>query len=392
MHECEEVSGMGTRNKQVVVLSAGQWLDSLHGTSVISLFKSLSSHYKVEIVLNSPTPRTLKIGSFSILALESKKHVPLLTRLSLFRRIFKHLIKNKPDVLIFDYIHTPLFLLFRPFMNGKSIMLILSKPVRKRNGLSSIRFRLLLMLGKLFADAFTAISPFEAKEYSKLGGIPIDKITVIPSTIGENFEKIAPQKNPTEVRSKLGLDMLLKKKVALYHGVLREERGILELVQLFSKSFKNNENIVLLIAGDGPAKSTIENYVHSNGVTNIILLGRVSSSKMPETIVASDLGIVLFPDDPRWRYQCSIKMIELLLMGKPVLASDLPGLRWISGNSPLVSYLRQSDSSSFKEELNKLMSNPKRARAGAKETRQKMIERFSSESVALKLGHLIDSF
>jgi len=301
------------------------------------------------------------------------------------------LVKSKPDILIFDYINTPLFLLFRAFVKSKGIMLILSKPVGARNRLYSLLFRLMLMIGKPFTDAFTAISPFEAREYSRLGGIPIDKITVIPSTIGKNFEKFIPPKNPTEVRLKLGLNTLLKKEVAIYHGVLSEKKGVMNLVQLFSESFKNNDRVALLIVGDGPAKITIENYVDRKGIRNIILLGRLPSSKVPEALVASDVGIILHPDDPRWRYQCNIKMIELLFMGKPVLASDLPGLRWIGANSPLVAYLRQSDSYSFKEELTKLISNLEKMTVGAIETRQNMIERFSSKSVALKLGHLIDS-
>jgi glycosyltransferase involved in cell wall biosynthesis len=390
MRRCKEVAGMCSRNRRVVVLSGGQWLDSLHGTSALSLFKSLASQsYRVEILSNSHTPRRLENGSFSILALESKKNVPLLTRISLFRRFFEHLIKSKPDVLIFDYMNTPLFLLFRAFVKSKGIMLILSRPLR--NWFYFLLFRLFLIIGKLFADAFTAISPFEAMEYSRLGGIPIDKITVIPSTIGENFEKFIPTKNPTEVRLKLGLNTLLKKKVAIYHGVLSEEKGVMKLVQLFSESFKNNDKVALLIVGDGPAKSTIQNYVYRNRIKNIILLGRLSSSKVPEALAASDLGIILHPDDSRWRYQCNIKMIELLFMGKPVLASDLPGLRWIGADSPLVAYLRQSDSYSFKEELTKLISNLEKTAAEVIETRQNMIERFSSKSVAIKLGQLIDS-
>jgi len=247
------------------------------------------------------------------------------------------------------------------------------------------------MLGKSLADAFTAISPFEATEYSRLGGIPIDKITIIPSTIGENFEKFVLPKNPTGFRLKLGLNTFLNKKVAIYHGSLTEEKGVMNLVQLFSESFRENDEVALLIAGDGPAKSTIENYINRKEIKNIILLGRLSSSKMPETLAASDLGIILHPDEPRWRYQCDIKMIELLFMGKPVLASDLPGHRWIGADSPLVAYLRQSDSYSFKEELTKLISNLEKTAVDVIETRQNMIKRFSSKSVALKLGHLIDS-
>jgi glycosyltransferase involved in cell wall biosynthesis len=381
-----------TKDKRVVVLSAGRWLDNLHGTSVLSLFKSLASQsFRVEILLDSPTPRKIRNDSFSILALESKKRVPLVTRISLFKRFFGYLLRNKPDVLIFDYMNIPLFLLFRLFVKCRGIMLILSRPTSKVSWPYMVRFKLLLMFGKSLADAFTAISPFEATEYSRLGGIPMDKITIIPSTIGEHFEKFVPPKNPTEARLKLGLNKLLNKKVAIYHGSLTEEKGVMNLVQLFSESFKNNDEVALLIVGDGPAKGTIENYLHRNGIKNVVLLGRLPSSKVPEALAASDLGIILHPDEPRWRYQCNIKMIELLLMGKPVLASDLPGLRWIGANSPLVAYMRQSNLYRFKEELTKLMSNLERIEAEAIETRKKMIERFSSDSIALKLGHLIDS-
>lgn len=60
MRRCKEVGGVCTRNRRVVVLSGGQWLDSLHGTSVLSLFRSLASHsYRVEILSDSHTPRRL---------------------------------------------------------------------------------------------------------------------------------------------------------------------------------------------------------------------------------------------------------------------------------------------------------------------------------------------
>jgi len=82
------------------VLSGGQWLDSLHGTSALSLFRSLTLHsYRVEILSNSHTPRRLGNDSFSILALESKKNVPLLTRISLFRRFFEHLVACMQDLV-----------------------------------------------------------------------------------------------------------------------------------------------------------------------------------------------------------------------------------------------------------------------------------------------------
>jgi glycosyltransferase involved in cell wall biosynthesis len=306
----------------------------------------------------------------------------------------KHVLKEKSPVLIFDHSMLPLFFLTKIFRRSKGVMLILSRPVAEKGffgWLHFSHFRLSLMLSRSFVDKFTAISPFEAREFSKLGGVPTGKITVIPSTISESFERFALPKNIEELRLKLGLNALFGKKVVIYHGVLDEKKGVMKLVHIFNESFRDNNNIVLLIVGDGPARTAIEHWIGHNRVENIILLGRLPTSKVPEVVAAIDVGIILHPNHPWWRYQCNIKMIELLFMGKPILVSDLPGLRWIGANSPLVTYLNQSDPYSFKEESIKLISNLEQIAVHAADARQEMMNRFSSKAVAFRLKRLIDS-
>ncbi len=386
---------MRTTDKKVVVLSTDPWLNRLHGASVLDLFKFLASYgYKVRILLPSHDSRRIEKNSFSVFTLKSKNYVPLLTFVSLFRRAFGHLTKSQPDVLIFDFPMAPLFLLFRIFVKVKGIMLILSRPVGEggfRGWFRFLHFRLSLMIWKPFVNAFTAISPFEASEFSRLGKIPREKVVVVPSPLGDGFESFDPSENVNELRSRLGFNALLRKKVLLYNGVLDEKRGVVQLLELFIESFKGNDEVVLLLVGDGPARGSIKALIQQSDVSNITLVDAVPYSEMPELIAACDVGVVLLPNHPWWRFQTPTKLIEFLALGKLVIASNLPGIRWIGSHSTRVTYLRQLNWHSFRGEVNRLMLDSKKTAADAIRIRQEMINRFSSKSVALKLSQMIDS-
>jgi glycosyltransferase involved in cell wall biosynthesis len=379
------------RLKKVTVISTEFWLVNMHGASILNLFEVLSKlKYKVKILLPSDNDKIIEEDTFSIVGLEVKRFIPLLTILSLYTKDLKFTFTEKPDVLIFDFPMLPIFLFARLLWKCKGIMLILSRPVGE-SFLNWLLFRLSLIIGRLFVDIFTAISPYMAVEFSRLGKIPRNKVIVVPSPLGEEFERFNFSRNINELRSKLGLDMLLGKKILLYHGVLDERRGILHLLELFDKSFKGDDKVVLLLVGDGPAKDSIRSFIQRNKINNIVLLDPVPYSKIPELISACDVGLVLLPDHPWWRYQCPTKLIEFLALGKPVIASDLPGIRWVACDSPLVIRLGKLDQETFKEECIKVISNLKEMEVHAPKAYQETVKRFSSKAIALKLGQLIDS-
>ena len=65
------------------------------------------------------------------------------------------------------------------------------------------------------------------------------------------------------------------------YGRLSKEKGVLDLVEAFSK-IKDNK---LYIAGEGPEKENIEKYIKENGLEeNIILLGFLNQEEVKEKI------------------------------------------------------------------------------------------------------------
>lgn len=393
----QEMWGKGTGNEKVLVLSSDPWLDRLYGGCVLRLFKDLARlEYEVKISLPSSNSKIIDDGFLLVKGLEVKTYRPLFTLVTLVRQNWRLVLEEKPRVLVFDHLMLPLFFLTKVLLKTKGIMLILSRPIEK-GFLPAVLFRLSLAFGKLLADVLTATSPFERFEFSRLGKIPEDKITVVPCILGGQFERFSSPMDVDQLRLKLGLGMLLGKKVILYHGALDDQRGVLKLLDFFTKSFQEDQKITLLIVGKGSAEDSVRGFITKNRLKNVILWGPVSYSKIPEVILASDVGLVVFPDLPCWRYQSPIKLIEFLALNKPVLASDLPGIRWIAANSPLVVYLKEFGLYDFKEGMKEVLKKADASKQNMEVTqdfpsaygRLSIINRFSSRAIALKLSQVI---
>ena len=106
---------------------------------------------------------------------------------------------------------------------------------------------------------------------------------------------------------------------ALYFGRLSKEKGILNLINAFSKL----ENGILYIAGEGPEKENIEKIVKDNNLNNRVkLLGFLNSDQMKETIRKCKFVIV----PSIWYENCPYSVMETLAIGKPVIGANIGGI------------------------------------------------------------------
>ena len=106
---------------------------------------------------------------------------------------------------------------------------------------------------------------------------------------------------------------------ALYFGRLSKEKGILNLIEAFSR-IKNQK---LHIAGDGPEREKIEKIIMDRHLeNNIKLLGFLNEKEMQEEI--SNCRFVVLPSI--WYDNCPYSILETLTIGKPVIGSDMGGI------------------------------------------------------------------
>lgn len=111
-----------------------------------------------------------------------------------------------------------------------------------------------------------------------------------------------------------------------YSGRLSKEKGILNLIEAFSKLIKENEELKdkkLLVAGDGPERENIEEIIKVNKLEkNIILLGYLKQDILKDYIRKCKFAIV-----PSICYEnCPYSVIELQLIGKAIIGADIGGI------------------------------------------------------------------
>lgn len=134
-------------------------------------------------------------------------------------------------------------------------------------------------------------------------GIPKNKIEAIHNFIDVNLYDL---KTETE-------------EYALYIGRITKEKGIFNLIEAFS----NIENKKLYIAGEGPEKEKVKQYIEDNKLNDkIILLGFLNGEEVKEKI--RKCAFVVVPSI--WYENCPYSILETLALGKPIIGANIAGI------------------------------------------------------------------
>lgn len=243
-------------------------------------------------------------------------------------------------------------------------------------------------LASILFDKVLFSSPMLGALYNEMYGISTGKIAVWTNSVGAIFADFADETKAALLRKELGLE---GRSAFLYHGALSKGRGIIELVEAFKILRERSVKATLVLLGYGSQKEEISRYVRVHHLEDVVKLrGPVDHSEVPSYIAACDVGIVPLPDQVRWRYQCPIKLLELLALNKPVIVSDLPAHRWIIGNEPVAIYLKGTDPSAIADGVCTFLRSPN----GLDPTLGKKIiqERFTPEKIVDTLeSQILDS-
>lgn len=121
-------------------------------------------------------------------------------------------------------------------------------------------------------------------------GIQTD-ISVVPSGINleQHHKRIIPEYR-LKKRRELGISD--DSTVLINLGRLGNEKNLDELVQLFAEVHKENQSLVFLIVGDGPARKNLEELAEELGVKDaVIFTGMVNPAEVHEYYQLGDLFI-----------------------------------------------------------------------------------------------------
>jgi glycosyltransferase involved in cell wall biosynthesis len=136
--------------------------------------------------------------------------------------------------------------------------------------------------------------------------VDIEYIKKISSTLAINDKKRICEK----------YNIPHNKLIFLFVGRLIEEKGIKDLIDAFNKL--KQDNIFLLIVGDGCLRTYVENKIKNN--EKICYAGRIIAKELIEILYTADILVLPSHYEP-W----GLVVNEAMAMGRPVIVSDQVG-------------------------------------------------------------------
>jgi len=303
--------------------------------------------------------------------------IPLLDYLSMLytynSEIKRQIREFTPDVIMGDGILTP-FLAFRLARKHKIKTVYYCIDVDYK----LIPYRFLQPIGKMIesknirnADLVLSINE-GLREYTVRMGAKRERTKVIRA--GVDFTKFNQKIDGGEIRKKYGIEK--EDKVLFFVGWLYHFSGLKEVAIELSKI--ERDDLKLLIVGDGDAYQDLLKIREDYGLEDrMMMAGRQPYDLLPRFLAAADICLLPAYNNEIMRDIVPIKMYEYMAMGKPVIATKLPGIMKEFGNGNGVIYVDKPENA-VKKAL-ELIENDEVEREGEKA--RSFVEKFSWDKI-----------
>jgi glycosyltransferase involved in cell wall biosynthesis len=158
----------------------------------------------------------------------------------------------------------------------------------------------------------------------------------------------------------------------IHHSALQRIYGLEVAVEAIAqlRDRSNTSPVTLDVYGDGPYRAPVEAAIaHHRLGDGVVLHGRVPMEELPALLAAADAGLVPSLPEPYLQLSLSTKLLELVAMGVPVIASDLATFR-MHLDEHAVHYVPGGDAEPLADAIAELMADPVAAEGRAVEARQ----------------------
>lgn len=169
--------------------------------------------------------------------------------------------------------------------------------------------------GRLYTTQFIAVSEFVKQSLINRLGIDEKKITVIPNYVDVDAFCQVSQDGVRDLRSKLGLKDVHC--VLIIVGRLDPPKGHSVVIEALHRVCLKKKPVKLLILGDGPYRTHLENICSTLGLNDHVLFLGVRKD-VKELLHLSDIFVF-----PTFSEGMSVALLEAMAVGLPCIASDI---------------------------------------------------------------------
>ncbi|MGH9475586.1 MAG: glycosyltransferase family 4 protein [Terriglobales bacterium] len=250
---------------------------------------------------------------------------------------------------------------------GLPLSRLLRKPVIvKLSGSGIIPWMAESFLGRLelrwlrrWADRVLVLNEHMAAQAAGMG-FPPELLEWMPNPVDADLFSPASAPERTRLRQELGLPQ--DAPVVMYTGRLAPEKGLPELLQAFAAVLARSPRAVLVLVGEGPMRSRLQELSASLGLAggSLRFVGRVAAQAVPDWLKAADVFTLVSIEEG---FSCALA--EAMATGLACVASDIPANRQlvIAGNTGVL--VPAADPAAIADALLRLLDAPdQRAKLG----------------------------
>jgi glycosyltransferase involved in cell wall biosynthesis len=241
-----------------------------------------------------------------------------------------------------------------------------------------------LVMSKASKFGVVSLSHAEACRLTPIFRACWDDVVEIPNGVDTNL--FHPTADSHQVYQEYGIaeDTF----VLLFVGALDRAhhfKGVPYLLQAFAKLQLDDANMMLLVVGDGDLK---EYFASLAGDLNIsaktVFPGSRQHNDLPAFYAASDIAVL--PSLPPESF--GMVLIEAMACGKPVIASNLPGVRSVVNDGEDGLLVEPGNVADLAAKIQQLLDDPQRRQEMGKRGRAKVERQYSWDAIGAKLEQI----
>jgi len=229
--------------------------------------------------------------------------------------------RARPDVL---HVHEPLVPLLGPAaVTAPAAARVLTFHATAESGVLPALYRAVRAPARrivALGDVLTAVSPVAAAFHTRMLGLPVEALTIVPN--GVDVQRFASAGRRT--LSTDGTSPLL-----VFLGRLEQRKGVDVALDAFLRLAAERPDLRLRVLGDGPLAPALRRSVAAapaQVAARVELAGRASPADLPGLLAGADVAVL----PARGGESFGIVLLEAMAADLPIVATDIPGYRAVA--------------------------------------------------------------
>ncbi len=220
-------------------------------------------------------------------------------------------------------------------------------------------------------DKVISVSKSQARYIS---GINHKKVSVIPNGIDTSHYQSRVPKLKAYDDGKFNL---------LFLGRLEPRKGILYALEAFLRLKNENNNLRLIIAGDGQEKSLAETFIKDHQLTDVIMSGQISDSAKYTLLQSADLYLAT----AIYGESFGIVLLEAMAAGLPMTGFANEGYMNIIPEEWEMCFVKPKDLDGLTTSIKRMIENPE-LRQEMKKWGLKEVKRYAWDKIGKQIEQL----